>query len=181
MPKCKVLEMGSNRMKQRGKYSNGNECISKTNVAKNLGVWITNKLSPDKHINRITGDTYQQLRNIRIAFKYLDEEMINKLIMSLIRQKLEYASMIWSPHKKKDIRKHERIQRAATKMAPNLKDLPYEEILSRLKLPTLENRREIGDFIAVYRALKGLEKIDREDLFVWDDRTRTEQENTRRN
>ena len=39
-----------------------------------------------------------------------------------------------------------------------------------LKLPTLEKRRERGDFIAVYRASKGLEKIDREDLFVWDNR-----------
>ena len=51
-------------------------------------------------------------------------------------------------------------------MAPSLSDLPYEERLSRLKLPTLEKIREKGDFIAVYRASKGLEKIDREDLFV---------------
>ena len=35
-----------------------------------------------------------------------------------------------------------------------------------LKLPTLEKRRERGDFMAVYRASKGLEKIDRDDLFV---------------
>ena len=52
-----------------------------------------------------------------------------------------------------------------------MRDSPYEKRLSRLKLPTLEKRRERGDFIAVYRASKCLEKIDR-DLFVWDDRTR---------
>ena len=57
--------------------------------------------------------------------------------------------------------KIDRIQRAATKMVPSLRDLPYEEKLSRLKLPTLEKRRERGDFIAVYRASKGLEKIER--------------------
>jgi len=42
--------------------------------------------------------------------------------------------------------------------------------LLRLKLPTLVERRERGDLIAVYRALKGVDKVDREDLFVWDQR-----------
>ena len=114
-------------------------------------------MSPEKH-HKITGDTYQLLRNIRIAFKYLDEEMINKLITSLIRPKLEYAAVIWLPYKKKDIKKLERIQRAATIMAPSLRNLPYEERLSRLKFTTLEKRRERRDFIIVHRASKGLEK-----------------------
>ena len=61
---------------------------------KDLGVWITDNLSPEKYINEITGDTYQLLKNIRMAFKYLDEEMIKKLITSLIRPKLEYAAII---------------------------------------------------------------------------------------
>ena len=43
---------------------------------------------------------------------------------------------------KKDIKKIEGIQRAATKMAPSLRNLPYEEKLSKLKLPTFEKRRE---------------------------------------
>ena len=93
-----------------------------------------------------------------MAFKYLDEEMINKLITSLIRPKLEYAAVIWSPHKKKDIKMLERLQRAASKMAPSLRNLPYEERLSRLKLPTLEKRGKRLDFIAVYRASKCMEK-----------------------
>ena len=106
-----------------------------------------------------------------MAFKYLDEEMINKLITSLIRPKLEYMAVFWSPHKKKDIKKLEKLQRAATKISPSLRNLPYEERLSRLKLPTLKKRRERGDYIAAYRASKGLEKSYRGDLFVWDDRT----------
>ena len=79
--------------------------------------------------------------------------------------------MIWSSHKKKDIKKLERLQRAATKMAPSQRNLPYEEIFSRLKLLTLEKRRERADFITVHRTSKGLEKIDSDDLFVWDDKT----------
>ena len=67
----------------------GNEWINKTNVEKDQGVWIIANLSPEKHIDKITGDAYQLLRSIRMAFKYLDEEIINKLITSLIRRKLE--------------------------------------------------------------------------------------------
>ena len=85
--------------------------------------------------------------------------------------------MIWSPHKKKDIKEIERIQRAATNIALNLRNLLYEERLSRLKLPTLEKRREREDLITVYRASKSLENIDREDLFVWDNRTTRGHEN----
>ena len=74
-------------------------------------------------------------------------------------------------------------------MAPSLTNLPVgsfslesfsSERLSRLKLPTLEKRTEMGDFITVYRASKGLEKIDN-DLFVWDDRITTQLNRTQQN
>ena len=57
--------------------------------------------------------------------------MIKKLITSLIGPKLEQV-VIWSPYKR-DIKKIERIQRAATEIAPSLRDLPYKETISRLK------------------------------------------------
>ena len=56
------------------------------------------------------------------------------------------------------IKKLERRQRAATKIAPSLRNFPYEERLTRLKLPTPGKTRGRGDFIAVYRALKDVEK-----------------------
>ena len=75
--------------------------------------------------------------------------------------KLEYVAVIWSPHKKRDIKKIERIQRAATKMGPSLRDLPYKERISRLKLPIVGKKRERGDLIEVYGASKSLKNIDR--------------------
>ena len=43
-------------------------------------------------------------------------------------------------------------------------------LLEKLKLQTLEKRRERGDLIAVYRAANEMEKVDRSDLFLWDSR-----------
>ena len=42
--KCNVLEIGCSRMRQRGKYSMENQWINKSNVEKNLGIWITDSL-----------------------------------------------------------------------------------------------------------------------------------------
>ena len=46
---------------------------------------IIDNMSPEKHINKITGETYYLLRNIQVAFTYVDEDMIKKLITTLLR------------------------------------------------------------------------------------------------
>ena len=50
---------------------------------------------------------------------------------------LDYASSVWVPYKVKDIEMIENVQRRHTKQLPYLKDLPYEDRLRMLKLPTL--------------------------------------------
>ena len=37
-----------------------------------------------------------------------------------------------------------------------------------MRLPTLKERRDIGDLITMYKLVHGLEKLDREDLVVRD-------------
>ena len=58
----------------------------------------------------------------------------------------------------------EKIQRRATKIVPDLKDLPYECRLKALKLYPLSERRARGDMITVFRMLNGLIDIDVERL-----------------
>ena len=38
-----------------------------------------------------------------MAFHFLDKDMMRKIITTMIRPKLEYAEVIWSPHKKKHV------------------------------------------------------------------------------
>ena len=108
---------------------------------------IQDDLSPEKRISRITGSAHGLILNIRVAFNYMDEEMVRELIVAMIRPRLEYAAVVWSPHMKKHIAKLERIQRIATKLAPSLRHLTYEERLSRLKLTTLEVKRKRGTLL----------------------------------
>ena len=77
------------------------------------------------------------------------------LYKALVRPHLEYACSVWNPYKKKMIEELENVQRRATKLVPGLSNLPYEERLKKLDLPTLKFRRMRGDMIEVYKITSG--------------------------
>ena len=96
--------------------------------------------------------------NFRVAFIYMDKEMMWKIVTCMVLPRLECT------HRKKVIKKLERIQRTNTKMMPELRDLEYEDRLKEMGLLTLQDRRERGDLITMYKIIKGKEMIDRTDL-----------------
>ena len=74
---------------------------------------------------------------------------------------LEYCIQTWILYSKKAIDTFERIQRRATEMIPELRDLSYEERIKECGLTTLETRRLRGDQIEFSRILNGYENIYR--------------------
>ena len=59
----------------------------------------------------------------------------------------------------------EKIQRRATKLIPELRDLTHEERLKECGLTTLETRRLRGNQIEVFKILNGYENIDSNGFF----------------
>ena len=53
--------------------------------------------------------------------------------MTLVRPHLKYANVVWGPHYKGDQQLMEKVQRRATKMIPNLRNLSYGFKTSPLK------------------------------------------------
>lgn len=101
------MEFGKSVRRVKGNYVLNGERLSRSDEVKDLGVTVTGNFTPKRRISKITGETYNLLRRIRLAFAYMVEEMIREMIISLIRPRLEYAAVVWSPYKKKDIRKLE--------------------------------------------------------------------------
>ena len=93
-------------------------------------------------------------------YQEIETEILGSHARTLIRPKLKYAEVIWSPHKKKHVLNLERIQRIAKKMEPESEDLTYEERLKEMHLTTLKERRERGDLITIYKLMNNLEKMD---------------------
>ena len=162
--KCHVVRFGESSRRPVWEYKLGEEKITSADKEKDLGVVINNKLKPEDHVNQVTGKAYNLLMNMKIAFTYIDADMVRKIITTFIRPQLEYASVVWNPHLQKDIKKIERIQRAATRWAPELRELSYEERLKALNLTTLEARRERGALITLYKCTTGMIDIDKEDF-----------------
>ena len=170
--KSHVMEMGKSGIRPRGMYKMGEGVVLKrVDKEKDLGVIIQDNGQFEAHIDKMFGETYNLLRNIGLAFHYMDKDMMKKLISTIIRPRLEYAGVVWSPYKKKHVKKLERLQRMATKMVPELVEMTYEERLRELNLLTLEQRRERGDLIQVYKLLSGLDEVDNEQMMLKEDST----------
>ena len=139
----------------------GKESIIKKKEEKDLGATIMDNMSPKKHSYKIIGETDNLLRNIRVTFTSVDEDMIKKLITTLVRPRLDYVATIWSSSgggEKKKKKKHKK-NGENTELPTNLREMSYKERLQILGFITLEQRMERGNIIAVYRVMKGLEKL----------------------
>ena len=104
---------------------------------------------------------------------YKEKTLIIPPYQAIVRLHLENYIQAWIPYRKKNIDTHERIQRRATKIIPELRDLSYEERLKECGLTTLETKRLRGDQIKVFGILNGYENIDRNMFFSLKKNSRT--------
>ena len=109
---------------------------------------------------------------IRRSITYKENKLIIPLYKAIIIPHLHIQ--VWEIYHKKDIETLQRIQRRATKIIPELRDLCYEERLKECGITTLETRRLRGDHIEIFKILNGYENIDRNVFFSHkkDSRTR---------
>ena len=91
---------------------------------KGLGVNFTDTLKFNENViitankaNRITG-------LLKRSFVYMDKEIFLTLYKALIRPILDYGNSVYYPTTKKSKHIIENVQRRATKIVPQLKDLP---------------------------------------------------------
>lgn len=164
--KCHVVRFGESRNRPLFQYKLGDAVLDTADREKDLGIIINRNLNPNDHINEKVHKMLGLIANMKRAFVYVDEDMVKKIIKAIIRPSLEYGAVVWSPHLKKDIDKLERVQRAATRWAPTLRDLSYEDRLQKLGLTTLEERRKRGDMIMLFNCITGRVKIDKDDFLI---------------
>ena len=129
-------------------------------------MWISNNLKPSKHCSEIVHTCEKIVRALRRRFEYLTIATFLPLYKALIRPRLEYASCCWCPHYVRDIKLVEDVQRRATKLIHNLRELEYLHRLRVLKLQTLETRRTRSDLIMIYKMAHGLVDIPLQRFFT---------------
>ena len=167
--KCKHLHIGNHDINfdYTMQTDTGPIVVEKVTSEKDLGVAFDQKLKFTEHINNKVNKANRNVGLIFRTFTFMNKEMFLNLYKSIVRPHLEYASSVWSPMFKKDKILIENVQRRATLLVKSIKHLPYEDRLTTLGLPSLENRRgKRSDMIQEYKILHGIDRVDKDKFFT---------------
>ena len=167
-PKFELTTFGK-ESKRSYKAPDGKPIQRKATI-KDLGVYVSNNLKFDEHIN-VTVKGGQRIANWTLrTFRSRDKGVMRTLLKGLIIPKAEYGSIIWSPVDVKKIAFIENIQRRFTsriedyqtyddKLKRPICTTNYWDRLKDLKLYSLERRRERFIILYIYRFIIGVIKI----------------------
>ena len=150
--KCVVMKI---RKKLKYKYSLNGVYLEEVNQQKDLGITISNDLSPRNHIVNIVKKANQRVGMIRRCFSNLTPKKVKTLYVTMVRPVIEYGSPTWSPNYIKDIKLLEGVQKRCIRLANG-----------ELKLPSLSTRRLEIDLCEVYKYLHDHYRNGKDKLFT---------------
>ena len=106
-------------------YKMEDALLGRTIQEKDLGVTFSAEMKVSEQCGIAASKGNQIIGLIRRTVAYKEKQLIVPLYKVIIRPHLEYCMQAWRPYLK-DVDKLERIQRRATKMIPELRDLSYK-------------------------------------------------------
>jgi ribonucleases P/MRP protein subunit RPP40 len=164
LDKCVVMHLGHKNKKHV--YTVNGTVLKSVEEERDLGVIIDNNLRFKKQCAKSANKANQVLGMIKRKVRSRSRNVILKLYKGLVRPLMEYSIQVWRPYRKGDIKLLESVQKRATKMIDGFKNKSYQDRLSELNMPSLEDRRTRGDMIMTYKMLSGLERVDIHNLWL---------------
>ena len=164
--KCELIKIG--RTASPVSFEIDDVSIRHTDTVKDLGVWISNDLKWETHVNKISSLAYQRANHILRSFYSTNVWTLLKAYKTYIRPTLEYATTIWSPYLTKDKKMIERVQRYFTRKVCQRCRIPYasyKDRLSKLNIRSLEYRRVEYDLLFLYKIVNGLLDVNAAKFF----------------
>lgn len=145
-------------------YTINNAYISKTQRVKYLGVTLSSNLSWEPHIENICSNALKKLAFLKRKLRRTSSTVKLTAYKALVRPKLEYADLIWSPHQKYLIKKIERVQNLALRFIYSTysRFSSVSVLRERAKLKKLAHRRTVSRIKFLYQLYHGHYKIPRD-------------------
>ena len=128
--------------------------IEPKDTVRDLGVLISSDCSWTPHVCQVTAGARKMAAWVFGAFKDRSPLPMITLFKSMVRSKLEYCCPVWDPSKIGDIQAIENIQRQFTRKILGCKDLDYWDRLKKLRLMSLQRRRERYSIIQTWKILQ---------------------------
>ena len=125
--------------------------ISPSSNVLDLGVYMSSNCTLDFHVANV----YKRCSNltgwILRTFNSRETMTMMTLFKSLVLSRLDYASLLWSPHLLKSIYLIEKVQRSFTKHITVIQNKSYDERLKLLNLYSVQRRRDIYQIIYLWK------------------------------
>lgn len=142
--------------------------LTVTESARDLGVTFCRDLSFSKHIDTVVSRAMRRMGWLkRLTRSFSDVEVIKILFNVYIKPSLTFASPIWSPTKKSDIKKLESVNHVFLRYIAWKRREPmlftnhnYREISSREDVPTIKSQHNYYDAIYAHKISKEFIKSD---------------------
>ena len=156
--KSKVMHVGRNNPGLP--YTINGMQIESVTTERDMGFWISNDLSPSTHVSKARSKALGEICRIRRNFTFIDKRAFCVLYNQRVRPHLDHGMAACPPSTSAESKALEAVQSKATALVHGLRHLNSEERRKRLGLMKLEERRERGDLIEVFKILNGQTRID---------------------
>lgn len=141
--------------------------LANTVEERDLGIILTPDFKFSAQASRAASRSNAMLGMLKRTFLSRDVETWACLYRTYIRPHLEFAISAWRPFLQRDITVLEKVQRRATRLPTALRGVDYSARLERMKLTTLETRRQRGDLIQMYKIIRGADKVEWHREILW--------------
>ena len=151
-------------------FGRGNPCgrtLKSSGLERDLGVMISSDLKSHEQAVRASAKAMKMLGLLRSTFVSRSTSIWLTLYTTYVRPHLEFAVPAWRPHHERDIDVIERVQRRATRLMHEIRGLDYPDRCKYLGIEQLEDRRERGDLIQMYKLVNGLDKVQWQAPLQW--------------
>ena len=156
--KSKIMHIGKNNP-GLPYFIDGTE-IAASKEEKDIGFWVTDDLSNSTHVHKARCKALGEISRIRRNFSYIDKRAFCILYNQRVRPHLDYGMAACPPNTCAEAKLMEAVQSKATALVQGMRGKSSEERRKELGLMKLEERRERGDLIEVFKILNGLTRIN---------------------
>ena len=135
----------------------GEETITFSKFAKNLGVYFNDNLTMDCHITNLCKSVYLEIRRLRHMSNFVNETSLKILASSFILSKIDYSNSLFKNINKDQINKLQKLQNFAAKSI--LKKSRYDHAtpcLIELHWLPVEHRINYKIAVLAFKCLHGL-------------------------
>ena len=160
--KCHVIHTG--KKNPAFVYDWGEGHLETSEEEKDVGVMVSKTLKPSLQCAQAAKKANQVLGQMARSITYRDKYTFTRLYKVYVRPHLQYCASAWSPYTVADKDLLENVQRRAVKMITNISG-SYEQRLAQLGLTTLEENRQRGDMVEMFKMMTGKTKVDFREWF----------------